>query len=208
MIIDRDCKDFLHILSSSAPVPGGGGASAFAGALGVALGSMVGNLTLGKKKYDLVQNDIRILLDKAEKLRNEFVALVEKDAKAFEPLSKAYGLPKNTDEEKKIKEDVMEKALKQACSVPFEIMERALEAMELQQEFAAKGTKIALSDVGVGILLCKSALLGASLNVFTNTKLIKDRIFADDINARSQAMIFAGTEKADRIYREVEASVK
>ena len=208
MIIDRDCRDFLDILSSSAPVPGGGGASAFVGALGMALGSMVGNLTLGKKKYELIQNDIKVLLDKAEKLRNEFVALVEKDAKVFEPLSRAYGLPKNTNEEKKIKEDVMEKALKQACSVPFEIMERALEAMDLQQEFAAKGTKIAISDVGVGILFCKSALLGASLNVYINTKLMKDRSYAEDINARTQAMVTEGTERADRIYGEVEASIR
>jgi len=208
MIIDRDCNDFLEILASSAPVPGGGGASAFAGALGVALGSMVGNLTLGKKKYELVQNDIKILLDKAEKLRNDFVALVEKDAKAFEPLSKAYGLPKNTDEEKIIKEEVMEKALKQACDVPLEIMGKALEAMDLHEELAVKGTRIAVSDVGVGILFCKSALLGASLNVFINTKLMKDRAYAEGINARAEALISKGTAKADRIYKEVEASIK
>ena len=208
MIIDRECNDFLEILASSAPVPGGGGASAFAGAMGVALGSMVGNLTLGKKKYELVQDDIKIILGKAEKLRNELVALIEKDAKAFEPLSKAYGLPKNTDEEKKLREEVMEKALKQACSAPLEIMEKTLEAMDLHEELASKGTKIAVSDVGVGVLFCKSALLGASLNVFINTKLMKDRAIAEGLNERAQAMISKGTAKADRIYKEVEALIK
>ena len=208
MIIERNCSDFLEILASSAPVPGGGGASAFVGALGVALGSMVGNLTTGKKKYEHVQNDIKLILGKAEKLREEFIDLVEKDAKVFEPLSKAYGLPKNTDEEKKIKEEVMEKALKQACGVPLEMMEKALEAMTLHEELAEKGTRIAISDVGVGILFCKSALMGASLNVFINTKLMKDREIAETINAKAEAMILEGTAKADRIYNKVEAMIK
>ena len=208
MIIERNCSDFLEILASSAPVPGGGGASAFVGALGVALGSMVGNLTTGKKKYEHVQNDIKLILGKAEKLQEEFIDLVEKDAKVFEPLSKAYGLPKNTDEEKKIKEEVMEKALKQACGVPLEMMEKALEAMTLHEELAEKGTRIAISDVGVGILFCKSALMGASLNVFINTKLMKDREIAETINAKAEAMILEGTAKADRIYNKVEAMIK
>ena len=208
MIIERNCSDFLEILASSAPVPGGGGASAFVGALGVALGSMVGNLTTGKKKYEHVQNDIKLILGKAEKLREEFIDLVEKDAKVFEPLSRAYGLPKNTDEEKKIKEEVMEKALKQACGVPLEMMEKALEAMTLHEELAEKGTRIAISDVGVGILFCKSALMGASLNVFINTKLMKDREYAQTINAKAEAMILEGTAKADRIYNKVEAMIK
>lgn len=151
------------------------------------MGSMVGNLTSGKKKYELY---------KAEKLRNEFLDLVEKDAKVFEPLSKAYGLPKGTEKEKKIKEEIMEKALKQACSVPLEIMAKALEAMELHEELAVKGTKIAISDVGVGMLFCKSALLGASLNVFINTKLMKGRIYAEAINTEAEAMIAVGIEKA------------
>lgn len=208
MIIDRDCNEFLDILASFAPVPGGGGASAFAGAMGIALGSMVGNLTLGKKKYEAVQEDIKQILIKADKLRCEFQELVQKDADVFEPLSKAYGLPKNTDEEKKHKEEVMEKALKQACAVPLKIMEKALEAISLHGELAEKGTKIAISDVGVGVLFCKSALIGASLNVFINTKLMKDREYADSINKKAEEMIAEGSSNADSIYSRVEAQIK
>ncbi len=208
MITDKSCMEFLNALASAAPVPGGGGASASVGATGVALGSMVANLTLGKKKYENVQDDIKRILSKAETLRNELAILIEKDAEVFEPLSKAYGLPKNTDEEKTFKEETMEKALKIACSVPFEIMEKALQAMELHEELATKGTKIAISDVGVGVLFCKSALMGASLNVFINTKLMKDRTFAENINKQVEAMLTDGITKADRIYKDVEASIK
>ena len=100
MITDKSCREFLEELSSSAPVPGGGGASAIVGAMGVALGSMVANLTTGKKKYESVQADIDRILAKADSLCKELAALAQKDAEVFKPLSIAYGLPKNTDEEK------------------------------------------------------------------------------------------------------------
>ncbi len=208
MIINRDCNEFLEILSSSAPVPGGGGASAFVGAIGMALGSMVGNLTLGKKKYEDVQDDIKVILNKAEKLRDELVSLVDKDAEVFEPLSRAYGMPKETEEEKRIKEEVMEKALKQAASVPLETMEKSLEAIALHEELADKGTRIAVSDVGVGVLFCKSALLGASLNVYINTKFMKNRQHAQELNEMTEKLIAEGVAKADEVYRKVEGMLK
>ena len=112
-------------------VPGGGGASALVGAVGTALGAMVGNLTLGKKKYADVQEDIKQLLIKAEGLQNDMLELINKDALAFEPLSKAYGLPKDTPEQQQYKAEVMENALKAASSVPYEIMEKCMEAIDL-----------------------------------------------------------------------------
>lgn len=208
MFIDYSCKDFTNVLASGAPVPGGGGASAMVGALGTALGSMVGNLTLGKKKYEDVQEEIKVILDKAQVLQNELLLLVEKDAEVFEPLSKAYGLPKSTDTEKQIRDEVLEEALRLACSVPVEIMEKTMEAIALHEELAVKGTRIAISDVGVGVLFCKSALMGASLNVFINTKLMKDREYADQINARADVMLKTGRERADRVYNEVENSLR
>jgi formiminotetrahydrofolate cyclodeaminase len=208
MFTDKSCKEFTSILSSASPTPGGGGASALAGALGTALGSMVGNLTLGKKKYESVQEDIKVILGKAEKLQNELLALVEKDAEVFEPLSKAYGLPKNTDEEKKARDEVMEKALKLACSVPVEIMEKAMEAIDLHEELAVKGTRLALSDVGVGVLFCKSALMGAALNVFINTKLMKNKEYACQINGKVDDMLKKGIETADEVYRKVEQNIR
>lgn len=208
MMTDKSCNEFLDILSSHAPVPGGGGASALVGALGTALGSMVGNLTLGKKKYEEYQEDIKVILKKADVLRAELVALIDEDAKVFEPLSKAYGLPKNTDEEKAKRDEIMESALRLASSVPIKIMEKAVEAIALHKELAVKGTKIAISDVGVGVLFCKSALMGASLNVFINTKLMKDRKYAEDINRMTEKLIEEGTAKADKIYLDVENSIK
>jgi len=203
MLTDKTCKEFVDILASKEPVPGGGGASALTGALGMALGSMVGNLTLGKKKYVDVQEDIKAILKKAEILQVELTTLVEKDAEAFEPLSRAYGLPKSTEGERRKRDEVMEEALKVACSVPLKIMEKSMEAIVLHEELAVKGTKIAISDVGVGVLFCKSALMGASLNVFINTKMMKDRDYAVETNEKIEKMLEEGIKRADRIYMEV-----
>lgn len=208
MYIEYSCKEFTDALASGAPVPGGGGASALVGALGTALGSMVGNLTLGKKKYESVQDDIKAILEKAQLLKEQLLSLVDKDAEVFEPLSKAYGLPKNTEEEKRKRDEIMENALRMACSVPVEIMEKAMEAIALHEELATKGSRIAISDVGVGVLLCKSALMGASLNVFINTKLMKDRQYADEINSRIDEMLKSGIKRADAVYMEVESGLR
>ena len=208
MITDDRCTDFLTVLASAAPVPGGGGASAFVGAMGTALGCMVGNLTLGKKKYADVQEDIQRIIAKAEELRGDLTALVEKDALVFEPLSKAYGLPKETEEQQRYKEVTLEKCLKDACGVPYEIMERIMEAIDLHEELAKKGTRIAVSDVGVGVQFCKAALMGASLNVYINTKLMKDRTYAEEMNRKVEDMLARGMAKADVVYQEVEGSLK
>ena len=202
-MVNKSCIDFVAILASKEPVPGGGGASALVGAIGMALGSMVGNLTLGKKKYADVQEDMERLLKEAQVLEASFLELVQKDADVFEPLSKAYGMPKETEEEKAKKDEVMEEALKLACSVPMEIMEKAMECIRLHEEFGEKGTAIAISDVGVGILFVKSALMGGSLNVFINTKLMKDRDYAEDINRKAEAMLADGCKRADVIYKKV-----
>lgn len=208
MFTENTCREFANQLASASPTPGGGGASALVGAYGVALGAMVANLTLGKKKYENVQDDIKDILERTARLRNDFLLLVEKDAEVFEPLSKAYGLPRNTEEEKQKRDEVMESALKLACSVPIEIMEKALEAIDVHEELAEKGTRIAISDVGVGVRLCKAALMGASLNVFINTKLMKDREYASQINDKTDGMLRLGMEKADSIYKRVEDSLK
>jgi len=208
LMVDKSCKEFMEMLASDAPTPGGGGASAMVGALGTALGSMVGNLTLGKKKYESVQEDIKVILGKAEKLQKELLFLVDEDARVFEPLSKAYGLPRNTEEERKKRDEVMEEALKLACSVPLKIMEKSLEAIALHEELAQKGTRIAISDVGVGVLFCKAALMGASLNVYINTKLMKDREYAGKLNAKAGELLAEGISRADKVYKDVEGSIK
>ena len=199
------CTDFVDILATKAPVPGGGGASALVGAIGTALGNMVGSLTVGKKKYADVEEEIIELKKKADALQAELLALVEKDAEVFEPLSKAYGLPKDTEEQKAYKAEVMEKCLVSACAVPIEIMEKCCEALDIMKEFADKGSKIALSDAGVGAVMCKAALQGASLNVFINTASMKNREVAEATEAKANAMLDKYTVFADEIFNGVRA---
>lgn len=201
-------KEFLEELSSKAPVPGGGGASAMVGAAGCALGSMVANLTLGKKKYADVEEDIKVLILKSEALKEELLCLINKDAEAFEPLSRAYGLPKDTEEERLHKEKVMEEALYEATVVPLEIMQKIYEMIKIHGEYKDKGSRLAISDVAVGVTFCKSALLGASMNVFINTKSMKNREMADKLNAEADRLILDGSKLADEIFNEIAESFK
>lgn len=202
------CEEFVDVLASKAPVPGGGGASALVGAIGMALGNMVGSLTVGKKKYADVEADIIALKEKATVLQGEFLRLVEEDAKAFEPLSKAYGMPRATEEEKAEKARVMAIVLKEACAVPMEIMEKCCEAIDVIEEFAAKGSALAISDAGVGVVFCKAALLGASLNVFINTKSMEDKEYAASLNEKADKMITDYSKKADEIFAAVNARLR
>ena len=208
MMLEMKTTEFLEELSSKAPVPGGGGASAAVGAFGAALGMMVANLTVGKKRYAAVEEEILAALEELGKLRDRLVALTDRDAQAFEPLSRAYGLPKNTEEEKAAREKVMESALYDASVAPLEIMETVLASMDLLEVLGEKGSRLALSDVGVGILFAQAALEGASLNVFINTRLMKDRGRAEELNGRADRMIAEGREKKERIYSQVLQSVK
>ena len=193
-------NDFVSQLSTKAPVPGGGGASALVGAIGSALGCMVGSLTVGKKKYAAVEEDIKALMEKSLALQADLMALIDKDAEAFEPLSKAYGLPSGTDEEKAHKAEVMGVVLKDACEVPMEIMCCCCKAIELIEEYAAKGSVIAISDAGVGATLCAAALQGASLNVFINTKSMADREAAEAFNQEANAMLDKYVPMANEIF--------
>lgn len=202
------CNEFVEVLASKAPVPGGGGASALVGAIGTALGNMVGSLTVGKKKYADVEEEMYELKGKADALQKELLHLIERDAEVFEPLSKAYGMPRNTEEEKAEKARVMEIVLKDACSVPMEIMERCCEAIDLIEVFAEKGSTLAISDAGVGATFCKAALEGASLNVFINTKSMKNREYADELNKKADEMLSVYTKKAEEIYQGVVARLR
>lgn len=199
----QSCEDFVEVLASNAPVPGGGGASALVGAVGVALGNMVANLTIGKKKYADREEELCVFREKAYALQRELLELVERDARGFAPLAEAYRLPKETEEEKLYKEKVMEEALREASMAPMEMMEKLCEAIVLHKEFAAKGSSLAVSDAGVGAVLCKGALQGASLNVFINTKAMKDRAFAETLNERAEQMLSVYVPMAEAVFAEV-----
>ena len=208
MIIDNTCRGFVEVLAGSAPAPGGGGASALCGAIGTALGNMVGSLTVGKKKYADVEDEIKALMKKAGELQDELLTLVDRDAEVFEPLARAYGMPKATEEERAEKERVMEAALKAACEVPLAIMRACAGGIELCETFAAKGSRLAVSDAGCGAVLCKAALKAASLNVFINTKSMKNRDIAEAFNREADALISEFAQRADRVFADVEAKLR
>ena len=191
-------------LASKAPVPGGGGASALGGAMGAALGQMVANLTIGKKRYKDVEEEIQLRLSGLEKLQKEFLVLADKDAEVFAPLSKAYGLPADTREQKEEKERIMEERLLAASLVPLEVMEKAVEVLDILEYLAEKGSRMAISDVGVGVQFARAALTGAVMNVYINTKSMKNRERAEELNAKANGLIEAGTRQADEIYEKVQ----
>ncbi|MGC6174202.1 cyclodeaminase/cyclohydrolase family protein [Lacrimispora sp. 38-1] len=208
MIKDLTVSAFLEELSSKKPTPGGGGAAALGGAQGVALGEMVINLTLGKKKYADVEEEMQRLLIKLEEIKKEFLRLADEDARVFAPLAAAYGLPSTTEEEKKHKEEVLETHLLAASLVPKAVMEQALEAIAVMDILAHKGSRLAVSDVGVGVSFLKSALLGAKMNVSINTKFMKQRETARQLDQEAKALAETGIRLSDEIYADVEAALK
>ena len=203
MVEQKTIEGFLEVLSSKEPVPGGGGASALAGALGNALGQMVANLTIGKKKYADVEAEIKELLGRMQKLQAAFVTLADRDAQVFAPLAQCYSLPSLTEEEKAYKEKVMEERLLDASFVPIEIMEHAVAMLGILEILGDKGSRLAVSDVGVGVQFIRASLLGAVMNVYINTKSMKNREKAEELNARAGQLIEEGTAWADRIYAKV-----
>jgi formiminotetrahydrofolate cyclodeaminase len=169
---------------------------------------MVGSLTAGKKKYVAVEADIARLQSAADALQAELLDLAAKDAEVFEPLSRAYGLPSGSDAEKAHKSRVMEAALQAAAGVPLEIMRKCADAIRLHEEVAEKGSALAISDAGVGVVCCLAALRGASLNVYINTKAMADRAVADVINTKADALLSEYAPRASRVYECVEARLK
>ena len=200
MVDQLTLDKFLSTLSSKEPVPGGGGASALAGALGNALGQMVANLTIGKKRYADVEDEIKGLLARMEDLQKEFVILADRDEEVFAPLAAAYALPSGTDEEKAEKTRVMEGRLLDASLVPLEIMEKSLEGLEIVKILAEKGSRMAVSDAGVAAQFLRASLGGAVMNVYINTKSMKDRAKAEELNARAKELTEKGFALADEVY--------
>ncbi len=196
---NQTCGAFLDALASKAPTPGGGGASALVGALGTALCTMVGNYTVGKKKYAGVEEDVKALMEKAEDIRARLLALVDADAAAFEPLSRAYSIPKDDPR----RGEIMEQCLRDAAAAPMEILRLSCEAIDLHREMLDKGSVMMLSDVGTGVIFCWSALYGACLNVKVNTKSMADRAYAEAMNAEADELVNRYRKIAEQVYEAV-----
>ena len=197
-LLEHTVTSFTEQLASS-PVPGGGGASALVGAIGIALGEMVGELTIGKKKYADVEDEIKELMGQAQKLRVRLLACVQKDADAFAPLARAYGFPK----ENPRRDEVMETCLRDAAAPPLEIFDLCCEAIELHRKFAEKGSRLVISDAATGAMLCWGAMYGAAINVKVNTRMMKDRDYAVKINAHIDAQMAKYRPIAESIYENI-----
>lgn len=200
---DMTVKEFLSELASAAPTPGGGGAAALAGAVGASLGTMVGSLTVGKKKYAGVEEEIKSLMLRSSELSGRLAECMDRDAEAFAPLSAAYGIPKDEPG----RDETLEKCLREAAAAPLEIMELVCEAIDLLREFAEKGSRLVISDAATGAALCRGALEGAAVNVKVNTGLMKDRGYAEAIDAGVDAMLREYRSRADAIYGAVAAAL-
>ncbi len=202
-LTQKTCKEFAEILASKQAVPGGGGAAALTGALGVALASMVANFSIGKKKFIGVEEKHKEILERGEELRNRLLDLIDEDAKNFYPLSEAYGIKAVTDDEKEAKQKVMQSALKVACSAPIKMVDAIYESILLHEELFDISSKIIISDLGVGAACLKAALLSAQLNVIINLNSIKDEAYTAEIKQHVEELVNKGSQKADDIYQKV-----
>ena len=207
MLSEKPVVTFLDELASSAPAPGGGSAAALAAAIGAALVSMVANLTVGKKLYVDVQADIQRILVRSEALRHKCQDLLEKDVAAYTQVSLVYKMPKDTDEQKAARADAMQKALKNATTVPMELAQVCVEVLELCPEAAEKGNVNAVSDAGVGALMAEAALRAAALNVLINLGSIKDEAFVQKERAKLDALLAGKSQLKEQILKDVEAKL-
>lgn len=202
-MLDMTIREFSAELASRAAVPGGGGASALCGGLAASLGGMVCALSSGKPKLAELEPKLCELSKRGARLQQELLALIDGDAQAFEPLSKAYSLPKDAPN----RDELMEECLLRAASAPMAILEKCCEVIALQEELSSCCTRLAVSDVGTGAVLAWGAMYGAALNVLVNTKLMKDRERAESLNRRVNELMGEYWKRADRVYEDIFGSL-
>ena len=198
---------FIDELASAAPTPGGGGASAYAGALAAALASMVGNLTVGKKTYADVEDEVRASLARLDALRARLGELVDEDARACEPLAAAYRLPKATPDEQAAKNAALQQALVGASDVPLAIMRAVADVVDEADYLAHHGSKMARSDAGVAAAFARAASDGASLNIFINAASMDDAAQAARYRGEAESLAARTRERCDELFDFVKTSV-
>ncbi len=204
---DQTIQDFLDQLASKSPAPGGGGVAAMMGASAAGLISMVCNLTIGKSQYADVEDEMRALLQKSEALREQFTELIKKDVEAFELVMEAYRLPKITIDEKRIRNEAIQQALKTATSVPLACVRGSAEAIQLSRNAANKGNKNLITDAGVAVEAARAALKSSALNVYVNIAGIKDQLFAKGAVEELEKILKDSEIAAEEIYQLVKTQL-
>ena len=207
MLIDKKISNFMDELASNSPTPGGGSAAALAGALGAALISMVGNLTVGKKKYEDVEEDINKIISSSEKLRHELSQLIEEDVKVFNNFMATYKMPKETEDEKTIRAEKIQESLIKAAKVPLKTAYKCLDIMILSQEIAEKGNINVISDAGVAVLMAEAALESAILNVKINLRMIKDEKARTELSSSMKEILFKEKGQKKKVLEIVEEKI-
>lgn len=206
-IKDKPVTAFLDELASSAATPGGGSAAAIMGGMGAALVSMVCNLTIGKKAYVEVEGDMKDLLAKVEALRAQLTDFIRADVEAFDGLMAAYGLPKDTDEQKAARSAAIQEGLKKATDAPLACARACADVIALSRVAAEKGNTNVVSDAGVAALAAVAALRSAALNVDINVPSIKDADFAASRRAETDALLAKWVAEADRVVEVVKSKL-
>ncbi|MGU3538522.1 methenyltetrahydrofolate cyclohydrolase [Methylobacterium sp. A54F] len=200
-------KAFLDGLASAAPTPGGGGAAAISGAMGAALVSMVCNLTIGKKKYVEVEGELKEILAKSEDLRHQLTGMIADDVAAFDAVMGAYGLPKANDDEKAVRAERIQTALRTATDVPLACCRACRAVIDLAEVVADKGNLNVISDAGVAVLSAHAGLRSAALNVYVNAKGLDDRAFADERLRELETLLGDAGPLNEKTYEVVKAKV-
>ncbi len=192
MLLEKKVEEFVASVASKDPAPGGGSVAALSSSLGSALTAMVGNLTIGRKAYQKLSEEQQRELDenfkKVQELIDRLNQLTEEDTTAFNGVMKAFKMPKETDEEKKVRKAAIEEATKEALEVPLTVGKESLEVLKLQQAFADNGNPNAITDVGVGALLAYAGLEGALFNVLINLQGLSDEAYIKDIKNQCEAL--------------------
>jgi glutamate formiminotransferase len=206
-LIDLSLIDFANETAGESPAPGGGSISAYIGALGAALATMVANLSSHKRGWDDKWEDFSNWAVKGEGIKEKLMALVDEDTNAFNQIMEAFKLPKNTDEEKAARQDAIENATKNAILVPYAIMEACYESMEVIRHMAEHGLKASASDAGVGALAAVTGMKGAFLNVRINSSGLKDKAFAEEIISKANALLEKAINEEKGIIEIVETNI-
>lgn len=207
-LVNMTLKEFANETASESPAPGGGSIAAYVGSLGMALGTMVSNLSAGKRGWEDRKDFFSEWAINGQELKKALIAAVDEDTRAFNRIMEAFGLPKGTDEEKKVRTQAIEDATKYACDVPYKVMELAYSGLILLEQMIEKGNPNSITDAGVGVLCVKTAVRGAYFNVLVNAQGLKDRTFADDIKNRAQLLLATNHTKADELIAKVEEAIK
>lgn len=202
-LVENTVSQFVDVLASDAPAPGGGSAAALSAALGTALTKMVTELTIGKKKYADFEEDAKELRQQMTDLTDKFVVAIDKDTEAFNDVSAVFAMPKETEEDKAARRAAMQEALKGATKSPFEIMKLTVEALRLTNDAIGKTNSNAASDLGVSALSLKAGLQGAWLNVLINLDGVKDEDFVGEYRSNGQKLLDEGNKLADDIYNAI-----